>query len=151
MKNLRLILCCAICLFGTCSIMAQDADLKKLEADWDAETKAAKFKDGKAQFEILHVSFSADESETPATTLTSHHEDFIISLKDKDGNSKMAHYFHWMLAGKGKLKLHIVKSEGGIAAAKEIILSYRYDEKNDKLFLISSDHREYAYVKVGGH
>ena len=56
-----------------------------------------------------------------------------------------------MLEGKGELKLHITKSEGGIEAAKEFSISYRYDAKKDVLFLTSSDHREYAYVKVGGH
>lgn len=151
MKKLRLVLLVAITVCGVRSSFAQNADLKKIEADWDAETKAAKFKDGKAAFEILHISFSADETEKPETTLTSHHEDFIISVRDNEGNSKMAHYFHWMVAGKGKLKIHIVKSEGGIEAAKEFEIAYRYDAKNDKLFLTSSDHREYAYVKVGGH
>ena len=150
MKKLFLLLFLAFCGISSYTAFGQDANLKHILADWDAETKAAKFKDGKNQFEIVHVSFSSDESETPESKLTSHHEDFIISVRDKEGNAKMTHYFYWMSGGKGKLKIHIVKSEGGIEAGKEFIIAYRYDAKNEKLFITGADHREYTYIAVGG-
>ena len=55
MKKLFLLLFLAFCGISSYTAFAQDASLKHILADWDAETKAAKFKDGKNQFEIVHI------------------------------------------------------------------------------------------------